>query len=138
MVAPFTGGCMCGKVRYRVDAEPMMFAFCHCRECRYVSGGEPASVVVVPREAFHITAGEVRNYRSQAKSGNFVTRKFCPDCGTPLFSDVEAMPAIWVVKAGSMDDDSWLTPALTVWTDTAAPWAHRPAGLPEFPENPPG
>jgi len=28
------GGCQCGKVRYRLEAEPLALAVCHCTECQ--------------------------------------------------------------------------------------------------------
>jgi hypothetical protein len=32
------------------------------------------------------------------------------------------MPDLAFVKAGSLDDASWLQPAAEVWTDSAQPW----------------
>jgi hypothetical protein len=135
MTAPFTGGCLCGAVRYEVSAEPVAFALCHCRDCQYVSGGEPASVVVVMRDALKVTKGATKGYTKQGDSGKSVTRHFCANCGTPMFSDVEANPDIWVVKAGSMDDPSWLKPGVVLYTDSAQPWAHMAEGIPHFPKS---
>jgi hypothetical protein len=136
MPAPFTGGCLCGAVRYEVSAEPVAMALCHCRDCQYVSGGEPAAVVIVPRDALKITKGKPKDFTVTGDSGKHVTRRFCAECGTPLFSDVEANPAIWVVKAGSMDDPSWLKPNMVVYTASAQPWAHMDPALPHFAKMP--
>ena len=35
----FTGGCVCGAIRYECDAEPIMTFKCHCRDCQHVTGG---------------------------------------------------------------------------------------------------
>ena len=32
------GGCLCGAVRYRSDAQPLMQVVCHCETCRKNSG----------------------------------------------------------------------------------------------------
>jgi hypothetical protein len=33
-----TGGCVCGAVRYRIDAMPFDAGYCHCTLCRRSSG----------------------------------------------------------------------------------------------------
>jgi len=136
MTAPFSGGCACGTVRYTVNSEPVAFMLCHCRACQYASGGEPAAVVVVPRAAFQLTEGAVKRYSSKSEAGNTVTRQFCPECGTPMFSELEANPGLWVIKAGTLDDPSWLKPAAFLWTRSAQPWAHLDPALPAFEKQP--
>jgi hypothetical protein len=136
MVAPFSGGCLCGKVRYEVASEPVAFMICHCRDCQYVSGGEPAAVVVVPKPAFRLVKGTVKGFAVKGESGAEVERQFCPDCGTPLFSRLGAMPQLWAIKAGSMDDSSWLKPTAFLWTHSAQPWAHHDSALKSFDKGP--
>lgn len=136
MVAPFSGGCLCGAVRYEVTAEPVAFMLCHCRDCQYISGGEPAAVVVVPAGAFRQIKGEARSYAVKGESGNTVSRQFCGECGTPLFSGLETMPHLKVIKAGSLDDPSWLKPTAFLWTKSAQPWAHKDAAVPSFDKQP--
>ena len=117
MSAAMGGGCMCRAVRYEATTPPSAFFLCHCRECQYVSGGEPASVLV-------------------SEAGNRVTRLFCPTCGTPVFSELEAAPEIAIVKAGTLDDARTLKPQAVVWTRSANAWAHLPLDLPHFEGNP--
>lgn len=125
MASTFEGRCFCGDVRYRVSAEPISFVVCHCRDCQYASGGGPACVVVVPKEALTIdNVNGVADYQSVADSGRKVTRHFCSKCGTPMFETLEADPSIRLVKSGTMDDASWLEVDATVYTQSAQPWAH--------------
>jgi hypothetical protein len=44
-------------------------------------------------------------------------------CGAPLFSIAAVAPELAFVKAGSLDDASWLEPAIEVWTRSAHSWA---------------
>ncbi len=136
MPAPYQGGCLCGAIRYEVTSEPIAVALCHCRDCQYVSGGEPAAVVLVARNALAITKGKPKGYTVKGDSGKNVTRQFCETCGTPLFSDIESNPAVWAVKAGSLDDPSWAKPGVIVYTSSAQPWAHMDPALPQFPKMP--
>ena len=46
------GGCLCGAVRYRCSTEPDRVYFCHCSNCRKVSGTAFHTGVMVRRGAF--------------------------------------------------------------------------------------
>jgi hypothetical protein len=135
MTHPFSGGCMCGAVRYEATAEPIAFVMCHCRDCQYASGGGPAAVVVLPKSGLQIKRGAVKDFTKTGESGKNVTRQFCPECGTPMFSVPEANPIV-VIKAGTLDDPSWLKPSLTIWTKSAQPWALIDAHIPKFEKQP--
>ena len=39
MANNFTGGCLCGQVRYECSADPFFMGNCHCRDCQKSSGG---------------------------------------------------------------------------------------------------
>ena len=136
MPAPFSGGCRCGAIRYTCSAEPVMVANCHCRDCQYASGGGASTVALVPRPAIEIEVGEVSRFSVVAENGKQVTRQFCGVCGSPLFSELESMPQLFVVKAGSLDDPSWLVPGAHIWTRSAQPWSLADDGLPRFETNP--
>ena len=124
MVAPFHGGCMCKAVRYEVTAEPLAVMDCHCRDCQYASGGSHTTAVVLPVAAFKITKGAPTRFTSKGDSGADVTRAFCGTCGSPLFSEPPPGRDIVVVKAGSLDDPSWLQPGGALYASSAQPWAH--------------
>jgi hypothetical protein len=136
MVAPFSGGCLCGAVRYEVSAEPVAFMLCHCRDCQYVSGGEPAAVVVVPARSISILKGGVKGFAVKGESGSDVERQFCPECGTPMFTRLGGMPQLECVKAGTLDDASWLKPTAFLWQKSAQPWAHRDPAIHGYDKGP--
>ena len=136
MVAPFSGGCLCGAVRYEVSAEPVAFMLCHCRDCQYISGGEPAAVVVVPTPSVAVVKGDLKGHTVTGESGNEVERQFCPECGTPVFSRLGGMPQLWCVKAGTLDDPSWLKPTAFLWSQSAQPWAHHDAAIRAYEKGP--
>jgi hypothetical protein len=137
MAVPFSGGCRCGAVRYECTAEPAGVAFCFCRDCQIASGADSSCIVLVPRDALAITRGELGTFAVRGDSGKRVTRKFCRECGTPLFSELEVKPDLAVVRAASLDDPSWLEPSMVFWASSAQPWARIPEGLTRFDRNPP-
>src|SRR5258708_19008025 len=106
MAAQMTGGCMCGAVRYEVSADPAMAVNCYCRDCQHASGGGSAQVMLVQKQAFKLTKGELKQHEVKGDSGNKVTRGFCANCGSPVLTTLEAMPAMLGIKAGSLDDTS--------------------------------
>lgn len=136
MVAPFSGGCACKSVRYEVAAEPIAVMDCHCRDCQYASGGACTTAVVVPAAAFKVTKGKAKRFASKGDSGNEVYRNFCENCGSPLFSEPPG-GAIMVVKAGSLDDPSWLKVGGALYTSSAQPWAHIDPNKLKFEKMPP-
>ena len=135
MPVPFEGGCRCGAVRYVCNSEPAMMAHCHCRDCQYSSGGPYATLVIVPEDSLEIT-GTVKDFSLTADSGKDVTRKFCPECGTPVFSKPEVLEGMMVIKAPSMDDPSWIEPAFHMFTDSDQPWTEVSGEIPSFGKGP--
>jgi hypothetical protein len=133
---PITGGCLCGAVKYTVAAEPIITRVCWCRVCQYLAAGNATVNVCFPTNAITIT-GELRDYQRVADSGNIMHRRFCPTCGTQLFSAAEARPHLIFVRAGTLDDSSVAKPAATIWVSEAPEWACMNEGLPKFEKQPP-
>jgi hypothetical protein len=131
-----TGGCLCRKVRYRLDAEPMAMRLCWCRQCQYFASGNATVNVVFPSDALRVE-GELRDYTSLADSGRRMHRRFCPDCGTHLFSEAEERPHLVIVRNGTLDNTQLLQPSATIWTGSAPEWAWIDESLPMHAGQPP-
>jgi hypothetical protein len=137
MTQTFTGGCLCGAVRYLCSAEPVMAGHCHCEDCRRSSGTGHSSHLAVPEVGVALT-GEVKGYSSAADSGNIVTRYFCPTCGAAVYSTNVSMPGMTFLRASSLDDLEVFKPQMHVYASRAASWDHRREDLPAFDVMPPG
>ncbi|MGN6147226.1 MAG: GFA family protein [Rhizomicrobium sp.] len=137
MPVPFQGGCRCGAIRYEVLAAPIAVMDCHCRDCQYASGGSHTTAVVVPATAFKLTQGTPKRFFTTGDSGQQAARGFCDNCGTPLFSEPPG-GQMWVVKAGTLDDPSWLQVGGALYTKSAQPWAHIDPNKLQFERMPPG
>jgi len=74
------GGCLCGAVRYRITAEPVVQCYCCCETCRGATGAPTVSWIAVPERGFEVTQGAMTRYESSAN----VWREFCPTCGTAI------------------------------------------------------
>jgi hypothetical protein len=126
-----SGGCLCGAVRYETLAEPITTRLCWCRVCQFLATGNAAVSVCFPSAGMSIT-GELRDFVSIAESGNRMHRRFCPICGTHLFSEAEARPHLIFVRAGTLDNTDIARPAATIWTAQAPSWAHIDDALPQW------
>jgi hypothetical protein len=131
-----TGGCLCGAVRYAFAEEPVVTRICWCRLCQYLGGGS-GTVNVCFRTAGMKVTGALHDWSSVADSGNVMHRRFCPACGTPVFSEAEARPHLVFVRAGTLDDPEIAKPAMTIWTASAPTWACISDAIPEVAGQPP-
>jgi hypothetical protein len=122
MTTPMTGGCLCGALRYEISAEPAMQVVCHCSHCQKQAGSAFSMIVGVPEAAVAVTKGAPKSYIDHGESGKQVERQFCGDCGSPLFSLVEAAPGLTFVKAGTLDDTAFFKPAVHVWARSKQHW----------------
>jgi hypothetical protein len=129
MKETFSGGCLCGYVRYEHAGEPGGANYCHCPDCRRTTGSAFSIGVRGRVDKLRIVSGSVKAYTKIADSGNEITREFCPECGSPLFTKSPAHPEFVYIKAGSLDDPSLVKPVCQIWTEMAVPWARMYEGL---------
>jgi len=127
----FEGGCLCGSVRYRVGAAPLVVGDCYCIDCRRSSGTSHCTHAAFPAEAFSLQ-GMLHFYDKPADSGNLVRRGFCPECGSPVYSSNSAMPQMVFVRVSSLDDPNRVAPQMTVYASRAPAWAHIDRSHPVF------
>ena len=126
-----TGGCQCGAVRYSIAIEaPIAVRACWCRVCQYLGAGSGSVNAVFAKEGMTIT-GRTTDYSVVADSGAVMHRRFCPNCGTPLFSEAEPRPNVIVVRVGTLDDPNLTPPRQTIWTSAAPEWACFDPALPQ-------
>jgi len=133
---PHLGGCLCGGVRYRYDADPLAIVACHCRDCQKWSGATNLLTIYAERTAFRHEKGEVLRYRKRADSGREADYLRCANCGTRLWHEPLTAPQWVFIAAGTLDDPSWVTPAAHIWVSRAAPSAHIPEGVATWDEGP--
>ena len=136
MAQTFTGGCLCGAVRYTIAADALFSGKCYCEECRKLSGSGHNAVYAVPETAVKLT-GKLTEYTRPGGSGQPITRRFCPVCGSRVTGSASVMPGVMLVTASSLDDPQQFTSQMSIFTAEAAHWDRPPADSPAFPGMPP-
>ncbi len=136
MEALFSGGCLCGAVRYECSGEIQLGGHCYCEDCRRSSGTAHSSVIGVAKAALKVN-GETRPYERTADSGNTVTRNFCVNCGSMVYAENSGYPDMRFLRAGTLDDPEVFAPQVIVYASRAPSWDKLDESLPSFPEMPP-
>ncbi|MGE0653525.1 MAG: GFA family protein [Alphaproteobacteria bacterium] len=109
--AALTGGCLCGAVRYRVEAPVPDVAYCHCRTCRRAAGAPVAVWGSVPIDGFRYDAGTPAVYLSS----DVAQREFCSRCGTQLAFRKRDGARFVDFTLASLDTPDAITPTYHIW-----------------------
>ncbi|MBL6689146.1 MAG: GFA family protein [Pseudomonadales bacterium] len=135
-MAKETGGCLCGAIRYKFDRDRVISSgHCHCTDCQKATGSGKATILFIPADELSLS-GECRVFTVVGTDGSHVSRGFCPQCGSPIISYTAEQPEIKFIKAGSLDDPSWVKVEASYWETSAHPWDPVNPSLPSFPQNP--
>jgi len=120
-MARITGGCLCGAVKYSIDAEAVRTIVCHCTTCQRHVGSAFATLMAFPAGSIAVT-GTLKTYtEAGGQSGDPFHRRFCPDCGTPIILEREGA-ARTLIAAGTLDDTSNVKPSVNLFCASAQSW----------------
>lgn len=120
------GSCLCGGVRFEIDAARSL-TFCHCSNCRKLSGAAFASYVHVDADKFRFVSGEELIQRFESAPGSF--RNFCRVCSSTVPGKAAYLKTV-SIPAGLFDDDPGVRPKLHVFVNSKAPWWEITDSLP--------
>ncbi len=137
VIAPYTGGCACGAIRYTIDAAPIAMLDCQCRQCQRESGTGHSSHLTFRSEAVTVV-GKPACWESVGDGGTRKSRAFCQTCGMPVFMTFPDMPDFFVVRAGSLDDPDRYQPQFVTWHAAGQGWDSIAPALPTFDRMPTG
>lgn len=132
---PQAGGCNCGAVRYVVSRQPVTCYLCHCHLCQKRTGSPFSMTLRLAPESIELVSGEPVPHHRTLKSGAVSTFWSCGACGSRLWGERSDSPGAGL-RAGTLDDTSWLRPVAQIWTSSAQPWAVM-SGILSYPEQPP-
>lgn len=113
------GSCLCGQVRYEVQALASPIQHCACRSCRKAHAAAFNTAASVRAEDFRWLAGEdlLKSYESSPGK----RRHFCAECGSHLAKTVEGWDGV-MLRVATLDDDPKQVPELRIWHSHEVPW----------------
>lgn len=121
------GGCLCGNIRYQIDAQPIDAGFCHCRLCQRATGAPVVAWVTLPLEGFRYLQGSPAVFQSSSHS----QREHCAACGTALVFRKSVAPVTLDVTLCSLDEPSLIKPQYHIWLESRVDWLHISDDLPQ-------
>ncbi len=126
------GGCYCGALRFTAEGDPLFKGQCHCRECQYISGGNPNVTMGMPAARVAYTKGAPKLF-TRGDLATPVTREFCGECGTHILARSPGLAGAVLLKVGTFDDPSAFgAPQMAIYTIDKQGFHHVPEGLPAF------
>ena len=123
------GSCLCGGIRYEIDAELGPITNCHCGQCRKASGAAFASNASVPAKKFRFISGAELLKEWESSPGR--RRCFCGRCGSPILKRNADQPETVRLRLGTLDTDPRTKPYRHIYVGSKAPWVDITDSLPQ-------
>jgi hypothetical protein len=128
----FTGGCLCGAVRYEARGEPEMTGHCYCVDCRRASGSGFIPFMNFPAARLRFGGEPTVLVRSLSIGGSEAVRNRCPRCGSLVFGGIVGVDTDHTIYAGTLDDPGLFRPQVAIFGRDRPEWAALPEGLTVF------
>jgi hypothetical protein len=131
----YTGGCLCGALRYKATGKSLTSGYCFCADCRKASGSGFIPFIGVARGDVTFS-GQILQHRSRARSGGDAVRNSCAICGGLVFGGEIGLSESFTIYAGSLDDPLLFDPTIAIFARNRPPWAVIPPGVTVFEDMP--
>lgn len=129
-----TGGCTCGRIRYRMLERPLFTHCCHCSWCQRETGSAFVLNALIETDLLQVE-GEVKETLTPSASGKGQRIIRCPDCRVALYSHYAGAGARFAfLRVGTLDDPASCPPDVHIFTLTKLPWLQFPEDVPVMTE----
>jgi hypothetical protein len=118
--------CSCGQLRASCEGEPVRISVCHCLACKRRTGSAFSYSIHYPREQVTKVEGRSSRFVRKGDSGFETVFHFCPDCGTTVYWEPGARPAIITLAVGAFADPAFPPPKHSVYEEYRHAWVDVP------------
>jgi hypothetical protein len=114
---------MCGQVRLKVSAPPIITMACHCAGCQKLSASAFSLTAMIPNASLEVAKGEPAIGALHGASQYF----YCPNCFNWLFTRPAGLGAFVNVRPTLFNVPAWSTPFIETCTAEKLAWAKTSA-----------
>jgi hypothetical protein len=130
-MSQLVGSCLCGGVRFEVTEPFVSLSYCHCANCKKLSGGGGTANGRARTLAIRVLEGESLLHTYQPVEGTAKT--FCSVCGSNLFGGGWPKSEEASVRLSAIDSPLEQRPEVHNYVRSVAPWETLPDdGLERF------
>jgi hypothetical protein len=121
--------CSCGQLALAIEGDPVRVSMCHCLACQRRTGAVLSNQARFTRRQVTVE-GRATEWTRKADSGNEITFRFCPVCGSTVYWDNTGFPELIVVAIGAFADPGFPPPTTAVWEECRHPWVALSPDMP--------
>lgn len=125
------GGCLCGKIRYHIEGQPLFVSQCCCKDCQKATGTGHTTIIGIHKDQLKMD-GTPATYTNTGDTGGSVTRHFCGHCAGRLYTSGDTPGDHIMVQAGSLDEPGQVSPQNVIYMKDKVSWDFVDPDLPKF------
>jgi hypothetical protein len=122
------GSCSCGQLRVSCRGEPVRISICHCLDCQKRTGSAFGYQARFPKDQVTVE-GEMKEFERLGDSGQTVTFRFCPVCGSTVYWTLPSQPGLIAVAVGAFADADYPSPWFSVYERRRHRWVDVPPSV---------
>jgi hypothetical protein len=86
---------------------------------------------LIEADRVELLSGELQEVSVPRENGDDQVIRRCPTCQVAVYSTY-GRPAVYFVRAGTLDDPSSVSPDVHIYTRSKLPWVELPESVPAF------
>lgn len=123
--------CSCGQLGLEVRGDPIRVSVCHCLACQRRTGSTYGAQARFAASDVTVR-GQSKAYVRIGDSGGRITFHFCPQCGSTVYYQIDAVPEAIAVPVGGFADPQFPAPRVSVYEARRHAWVSVPDGVEHY------
>ncbi|OQV01712.1 hypothetical protein CLAIMM_07014 [Cladophialophora immunda] len=130
-----SGGCLCGKIRYEYEGEPLKILTCHCGQChKSTSTMFSTGIFLLDKQFKLLSASDPTTHQTysypQTSDGSIQTLHFCGVCSTTVWRTgaADKYAGMLSLQLGTLDDPhvrDQLAPSVEYYASLRTKWVPK-------------